>query len=71
MHLRMACVYSASHLTYRSAGGSLKGNLDHVLVSSDLDVELWTDPAQEFSPFEVEVTGWNLLGEPESDKYVI
>jgi len=61
---------SSSLITYRSAGGSLKGNLDHVLVSSDLDVELWTDPAQEFSPFEVEVTGWNLLGEPERTSFI-
>jgi len=66
----MRVLSKSSSLTYRSAGGSLKGNLDHVLVSSDLDVELWTDPAQEFSPFEVEVTGWNLLGEPERTSFI-
>ncbi len=66
----MRVLSKSASLTYRSAGGHLKGNLDHVLVSSDLDVELWTDPAQEFSPFEVEVTGWNLLDEPERTSFI-
>jgi len=39
-------------------------------VSGDLDVELWTDHEQEFSPFEVEVTGWNLLDEPERTSFI-
>lgn len=66
----MRVLNKSSSRTYRSAGGSLKGDLDHVLVSSDLDVELWTDTAQEFSPFEVEVTGWNLLDEPERTSFI-
>lgn len=56
-------VLTKSHdKTYRSAGGSLTGNLDHVIASNDLRFQQWQfagDPRT----FAIEVDGWvNLTG---------
>ena len=37
---------------------------------SRFELELFTGPAQEFSPFEVEVTGWDLFDEPERTNFI-
>jgi hypothetical protein len=39
----MRVLSKSASLIYRSAGGSLRGNLDHVMVSSDLNVEAFTN----------------------------
>ena len=67
---QMRLLEKSASLTYRSAGGSLRGNLDHVLVSNDLSVQQWEDPSQEHSPFEVEVSGWNWLEEPARTEFI-
>ena len=49
--------------TYRSAGGSLTGDLDHVIVSNELDMQEWSFTDTPNEVFQVECDGWvNLTG---------
>lgn len=49
--------------TYRSAGGSLTGDLDHIIASNDLEVQTWSYPDTPEHEFQVECDGWvNLTG---------
>lgn len=66
----MRALQKSSPLTYRSAGGSLRGELDHALISTDLNVQQFNDPVQQINPFEVEVSGWNLLPEPDRTDFI-
>ena len=49
--------------TYRSAGGSLSGDLDHVIASNDLELQTWAYHDEPDQEFQVECDGWvNLTG---------
>ena len=48
-------------LTYRSAGGSLKGNLDHVIASNDLKFKTKPHPKDSTKKIEISVKGWIQL----------
>lgn len=47
-----------------------KALLDHALISTDLNVQQFNDPVQQINPFEVEVSGWNLLPEPDRTDFI-
>lgn len=66
----MQMLAKSSPLTYRSPGGSLRGDLDHVIISNDLQCRTFNDPAAEINPFQVVVTGWNQLPEPDRTDYI-
>ena len=56
--------------TYRSTGGSLSGDLDHVIASSDLEFQTWVFPGQEDQEFQVECDGWPNLSEPSRTTFI-
>lgn len=55
---------SKSHdKTYRSAGGSLSGDLDHVIVSDDIQMQSRVSPNGSSDTYNIECDGWvNLTG---------
>ena len=57
----MTLLDKSEDLTYRSPGDTLRGDLDHVIVSNDLAIQEYTSDDTTNSPFDVYVTGWNEL----------
>jgi hypothetical protein len=66
----MRVLSKCTSLTERAAGGSLKGHLDHVIASNDLQFQAWIDPGRELNPYEVEVQGWVELNEPRRTAFI-
>ena len=61
---------SKSHpKTYRSEGGSLSGNLDHVIADDALDFQLYSFDGNP-DTFEVECDGWVNLPEPRRTTFI-
>lgn len=57
-------------LTYRSAGGSLKGNLDHVIADNALNFQTWAFVGEPTELFQVECDGWVNLSEPARTDFI-
>ena len=56
--------------TYRSAGGGLSGDLDHVIASNDLDLQTWSYEDTPDKVFEVTCDGWVNLSEPARTTFI-
>ena len=54
----MTVLSKAFDRTFSNASGRLRAPLDHVVASNDLKFELWTKPAIDNDPFEIDVRGW-------------
>ena len=64
-------VLKKSHdLTYRSLGGSLRGDLDHVIASKDLEFEEFSDPKSPNNPHKIQVKGWIELDGTGQDDFI-
>ena len=64
-------VLKKSHdLTYRSLGGSLRGDLDHVIASKDLEFEEFSDASTPNNPYKIQVKGWIELDGAEQDNFI-
>ena len=40
------------------------------MVGKHVQVQQFNDPTQEINPFQVEVSGWNLLPEPDRTDFI-
>ena len=54
----MHVLEKSQDLTYRSLGGSLRGDLDHVIASKDLEFEEFSDANSPNNPHKIQVKGW-------------
>ena len=64
-------VLKKSHdLTYRSLGGSLCGDLDHVVASRDLEFKEFSDVNSPNNPHKIRVKGWIELDGVDQDNFI-
>ena len=66
----MQLLKKSHDLTYRSLGGSLRGDLDHVVASKDLEFEEFSDASTPNNPHKIQVKGWIDLDGAEQDNFV-
>lgn len=64
-------VLKKSHdLTYRSLGGGLQGDLDHVIASKDLEFKEFSEGNSPNNPHKIRVKGWIELDGTDRDDFI-
>jgi hypothetical protein len=53
----MRALRKSASRTWRNTSGSKRGELDHMLASTDLQFATFSNPQQEINPHQVEVSG--------------
>lgn len=69
-HAGMRMLTKSHDLTYRSAGGTLRGNLDHVIADNALNFQTWAFVDNPTQTFQVESDGWVNLSEPARTTFI-